>query len=158
MVRAKRRPFQIVPLTGDRLQSVYRFATPKFILDICTKLWYNSFCNCGYSTSASISAFQAEEVGSIPIARSMQTKNPTLCSDWHSVGFLFYAEQQPAQNRSVVPCMRLAYVILYGIRLYHSHILFPRKMQSFHRAQNHPRRRRFRAGGGVHLMVLVPLI
>ena len=44
--------------------------TIKFVLDICTKLWYNSFCNCGYSTSASISAFQAEEVGSIPITRS----------------------------------------------------------------------------------------
>ena len=26
---------------GDRLQSVYRFAAPKFILDICGKLWYN---------------------------------------------------------------------------------------------------------------------
>ena len=44
--------------------------TIKFVLDICTKLWYNSFCNCVYSTSASISAFQAEEVGSIPITRS----------------------------------------------------------------------------------------
>ena len=72
MVRAQRRPFQIVPLTGDRLQSVYRFAATKFMLDICGKLWYNLFCNCGYSTSASISAFQAEEVGSIPIARSIK--------------------------------------------------------------------------------------
>ena len=27
---------------------------------------------------------------SIPIARSMQTKNPTLCSDWHSVGFFVF--------------------------------------------------------------------
>ena len=59
-----------LPLTGDRLQSVCSFATTKFMLDICGKLWYNSFCNCGYSTSASISAFQAEEVGSIPITRS----------------------------------------------------------------------------------------
>ena len=42
----------------------------KFMLDICTKLWYNISCSCGYSTSASISAFQAEEVGSIPITRS----------------------------------------------------------------------------------------
>ena len=46
------------------------YAATKFMLDICGKLWYNSFCNCGYSTSASISAFQAEEVGSIPITRS----------------------------------------------------------------------------------------
>ena len=59
-----------LPLTGDWLQSVCSFATTKFMLDICGKLWYNSFCNCGYSTSASISAFQAEEVGSIPITRS----------------------------------------------------------------------------------------
>ena len=50
------------------------YAAAKFMLDICGKLWYNSFCNCGYSTSASISAFQAEEVGSIPIARSMQKR------------------------------------------------------------------------------------
>ena len=133
-------------------------AKVKFSLDISRKTCYTISCIRGHRTSASISAFQAEEVGSIPIARSMQTKNPTLCSDWHSVGFLFYAEQQLAQNRSVVPCMRLVYVILYGISLYHSHISFPRKMQSFHRVQNHPRRRRFRAGGGVHLMALVPLI
>ena len=70
MVRAQRRPFEIVLRTGDRLQSVYSLAAPKFMLDICGKLWYNAFCNCGYSTSASISAFQAEEVGSIPITRS----------------------------------------------------------------------------------------
>ena len=49
------------------------FAAAKFMLDICGKLWYNAFCNCGYSTSASISAFQAEEVGSIPITRSKKT-------------------------------------------------------------------------------------
>ena len=37
-------------------------------------MWYNSSCIRGHRTSASISAFQAEEVGSIPIARSMQKK------------------------------------------------------------------------------------
>ena len=81
MVRAQRRPFQIVPLTGDRLQSVCSFATPKFMLDNCGKLWYNSFCNCGYSTSASISAFQAEDVGSTPISRS-KTKLPNRDTVW----------------------------------------------------------------------------
>ena len=64
------------------------YAAAKFMLDICGKLWYNSFCNCGYSTSASISAFQAEEVGSIPIARStifrrwfVKNRRLFLCSD-----------------------------------------------------------------------------
>ena len=63
------------------------YAAAKFMLDICGKLWYNSFCNCGYSTSASISAFQAEEVGSIPIARStifrrwfVKNQRLSLCS------------------------------------------------------------------------------
>ena len=60
-----------------RKATTFTVADPKFMLDICAKLWYNAFCNCGYSTSASISAFQAEEVGSIPIARSMQ-KAPWL--------------------------------------------------------------------------------
>ena len=54
--------------------TTFTVADPKFMLDICAKLWYNAFCNCGYSTSASISAFQAEEVGSIPIARSIQKR------------------------------------------------------------------------------------
>ena len=54
-----------------RKATTFTVADPKFMLDICAKLWYNAFCNCGYSTSASISAFQAEEVGSIPIARSI---------------------------------------------------------------------------------------
>ena len=53
-----------------RKATTFTVADPKFMLDICAKLWYNAFCNCGYSTSASISAFQAEEVGSIPITRS----------------------------------------------------------------------------------------
>ena len=59
-------------MCGAFLLCLPSYAAAKFMLDICGKLWYNSFCNCGYSTSASISAFQAEEVGSIPIARSMQ--------------------------------------------------------------------------------------
>ena len=58
---------------GTGCKNFYSFAPAKFRLDICGKLWYNAFCNCGYSTSASISAFQAEEVGSIPITRSKKT-------------------------------------------------------------------------------------
>ena len=61
-------------MCGAFLLCLPSYAAAKFMLDICGKLWYNSFCNCGYSTSASISAFQAEEVGSIPIARSMQKR------------------------------------------------------------------------------------
>ena len=57
-------------MCGAFLLCLPSYAAAKFMLDICGKLWYNSFCNCGYSTSASISAFQAEEVGSIPITRS----------------------------------------------------------------------------------------
>ena len=60
-------------MCGAFLLCLPSYAAAKFMLDICGKLWYNSFCNCGYSTSASISAFQAEEVGSIPIARSTKT-------------------------------------------------------------------------------------
>ena len=44
----------------------------KIGLDICAETCYNIVRKCGHRTSASISAFQAEEVGSIPIARSMQ--------------------------------------------------------------------------------------
>ena len=47
----------------------------KIGLDICAGTCYNIVRKCGHRTSASISAFQAEEVGSIPIARSMQKKN-----------------------------------------------------------------------------------
>ena len=46
----------------------------KIGLDICAGTCYNIVRKCGHRTSASISAFQAEEVGSIPIARSMQKK------------------------------------------------------------------------------------
>lgn len=42
----------------------------KIGLDICAGTCYNIVRKCGHRTSASISAFQAEEVGSIPIARS----------------------------------------------------------------------------------------
>ena len=68
--------------------TTFTVADPKFMLDICAKLWYNAFCNCGYSTSASISAFQAEEVGSIPIARS--TKKPPRFVRIQAVFLLHY--------------------------------------------------------------------
>ena len=83
-----RRPFWIVQRTGNRPQNFYGFAAAKFRLDICGKLWYNAFCNCGYSTSASISAFQAEEVGSIPITRSKKDLN----LEWF--GSFLFARQQ----------------------------------------------------------------
>ena len=44
------------------------------MLDISAKPCYTISCIRGHRTSASISAFQAEEVGSIPIARSMQKR------------------------------------------------------------------------------------
>ena len=66
------------------------YAAAKFMLDICGKLWYNSFCNCGYSTSASISAFQAEEVGSIPIARSIKKSLDSLKSRLFSFAITHY--------------------------------------------------------------------
>ena len=46
----------------------------KLGLDIFRQTCYTNLRKCGHRTSASISAFQAEEVGSIPIARSMQKK------------------------------------------------------------------------------------
>ena len=46
----------------------------KIGLDICAGTCYNIVRKCGHRTSASISAFQAEEVGSIPIARSIQKR------------------------------------------------------------------------------------
>ena len=46
----------------------------KIRLDICAGTCYNIVRKCGHRTSASISAFQAEEVGSIPIARSIQKR------------------------------------------------------------------------------------
>ena len=65
-------------MCGAFLLCLPSYAAAKFMLDICGKLWYNPFCNCGYSTSASISAFQAEEVGSIPIARSTKNRLDSL--------------------------------------------------------------------------------
>ena len=50
----------------------------KIGLDICAGTCYNIVRKCGHRTSASISAFQAEEVGSIPIARSMQKSTVAL--------------------------------------------------------------------------------
>ena len=44
------------------------------MLDISAKPCYTISCIRGHRTSASISAFQAEEVGSIPIARSIENK------------------------------------------------------------------------------------
>ena len=60
----------------------------KIGLDICAGTCYNIVRKCGHRTSASISAFQAEEVGSIPIARStifgrqfVKNWRLSLCSD-----------------------------------------------------------------------------
>lgn len=58
----------------------------KIVLDICAGTCYNIVRKCGHRTSASISAFQAEEVGSIPIARSMQK---SAVAFWVTV-LLFY--------------------------------------------------------------------
>ena len=52
------------------------------MLDISAKPCYTISCIRGHRTSASISAFQAEEVGSIPIARSMQTKRAQIIWTW----------------------------------------------------------------------------
>ena len=57
-----------------------------FTLDFSGKVWYNVSHTCGYSTSASITAFQAVEVGSIPITRSRQNR---LTSSGIWAGFLF---------------------------------------------------------------------
>ena len=43
-------------------------------LDFWLCPWYNICHKCGYSTSASITAFQAVEVGSIPITRSTKRR------------------------------------------------------------------------------------
>ena len=64
----------------------------KIGLDICAGTCYNIVRKCGHRTSASISAFQAEEVGSIPIARSMQKKalsSPELGAFLHIWGKMF---------------------------------------------------------------------
>ena len=60
----------------------------KIGLDICAGTCYNIVRKCGHRTSASISAFQAEEVGSIPIARSIlfrrwfvKNQRLSVCSD-----------------------------------------------------------------------------
>ena len=50
----------------------------KIRLDICAGTCYNIVRKCGHRTSASISAFQAEEVGSIPIARSTKNRLDSL--------------------------------------------------------------------------------
>ena len=46
----------------------------KLGLDIFRQTCYTILRKCGHRTSASISAFQAEEVGSIPIARSIKKR------------------------------------------------------------------------------------
>ena len=60
----------------------------KLGLDIFRQTCYTILRKCGHRTSASISAFQAEEVGSIPIARSIKKRRQfvknwrlSLCSD-----------------------------------------------------------------------------
>ena len=67
----------------------------KIGLDICAGTCYNIVRKCGHRTSASISAFQAEEVGSIPIARSMQTKIPHCVLIGTVWDFLFSAVRYP---------------------------------------------------------------
>ena len=81
------------------------YAATKFMLDICGKLWYNSFCNCGYSTSASISAFQAEEVGSIPITRSKRPEPWTVrvFSFCPALGSYLANRQRKCYNRAIKP-------------------------------------------------------
>ena len=57
----------------------------------------------GHRTSASISAFQAEEVGSIPIARSTKNRLDSLESGQFSyvlVALLFFVHS----NRRSLPC------------------------------------------------------
>ena len=75
----------------------------KIGLDICAGTCYNIVRKCGHRTSASISAFQAEEVGSIPIARS--TKNRLGSSEsgrfsYVLVALLFFVHS----NRRSLPC------------------------------------------------------
>ena len=62
----------------------------KIVLDICAGTCYNSACECGHRTSASISAFQAEEVGSIPIARSIKKSLDSLKSRLFSFAITHY--------------------------------------------------------------------
>ena len=50
----------------------------KLGLDIFRQTCYTILRKCGHRTSASISAFQAEEVGSIPIARSTKNRLDSL--------------------------------------------------------------------------------
>ena len=62
----------------------------KIGLDICAGTCYNIVRKCGHRTSASISAFQAEEVGSIPIARSIKKSLDSLKSRLFSFAITHY--------------------------------------------------------------------
>ena len=71
----------------------------KIGLDICAGTCYNIVRKCGHRTSASISAFQAEEVGSIPIARSMQKKS----SEFSGTRGFFAGQNRSASLCTAVP-------------------------------------------------------
>ena len=73
------------------------------MLDISAKPCYTISCIRGHRTSASISAFQAEEVGSIPIARSTKNRLDSLESGrffYVLVALLFFVHS----NRRSLPC------------------------------------------------------
>ncbi len=65
-------PQGVKALAPDQAYKIDFHEHTKIGLDICAGTCYNIVRKCGHRTSASISAFQAEEVGSIPIARSIK--------------------------------------------------------------------------------------
>ena len=65
-------PQGVKALAPDQAPKIDFHEHTKIGLDICAGTCYNIVRKCGHRTSASISAFQAEEVGSIPIARSIK--------------------------------------------------------------------------------------
>ena len=67
-------PQGVKALAPDQAPKIDFHEHTKIGLDICAGTCYNIVRKCGHRTSASISAFQAEEVGSIPIARSIQKR------------------------------------------------------------------------------------
>ena len=73
-LRATFPPQGVKALAPDQAPKIDFHEHTKIGLDICAGTCYNIVRKCGHRTSASISAFQAEEVGSIPIARSIQKR------------------------------------------------------------------------------------
>ena len=67
-------PQGVKALAPDQAPKIDFHEHTKIGLDIFLRTCYTIPCKCGHRTSASISAFQAEEVGSIPIARSTYFK------------------------------------------------------------------------------------